>query len=102
MMKEQLRIADFCKKTGLAVESIKSLLSGKTLTAKSFSFFSPEHNRKFKAEDIRLKIEKETDSPNKLQLNLNGISIADWFRKKYLELQVGNGSNVKQGKRSKL
>ncbi|KAA6320271.1 Plasmid recombination enzyme, partial [termite gut metagenome] len=40
MMKEQLRIADLCRKIGLAIESIKSLFEGKCLTAKSFSFFS--------------------------------------------------------------
>ncbi|GHT08748.1 hypothetical protein FACS189426_05120 [Bacteroidia bacterium] len=32
----------------------------------SYSFFSPEHNQKFTAESINLKIEKEQDNPNKL------------------------------------
>jgi hypothetical protein len=59
---------------------------GKTLTAKSFSFFSPEHNQKFTAENINLKIEKEQDNPNKLRLNLNGMNILDWFRGKYQEI----------------
>ncbi|KAA6332807.1 Plasmid recombination enzyme [termite gut metagenome] len=87
MMKEQLRIADLCRKVGLAIESIKSLFEGKSLTAKSFSFFSPEHNQKFTAEDVRLKIEKEPDNPNKLRLNLNGMNILDWFREKYQGVQ---------------
>jgi len=39
MTKEQLRIAELCLKIGLVAESIKSLLAGKTLTTKSFSFF---------------------------------------------------------------
>ena len=55
MMKEQLRIADLCRKIGLAVESTRSLLTGIILTAKSFSFFSPEHKQKFIAEDVKLK-----------------------------------------------
>jgi len=71
MMKEQLRVAGLCRKIGLAIESIKSLFEGKILTAKSFSFFSPEHIQKFTAEDVKLKIEKEQDNPNKLRLNLN-------------------------------
>jgi hypothetical protein len=87
MMKEQLRIADFCRRIGLAFESIKSLLAGRILTAKSFFFFSPEHNQKFKAEDVNLKIEKEPDNPNKLRLNINEISILDWFSVKYQEIQ---------------
>ncbi|WP_291530397.1 hypothetical protein [Bacteroides sp. UBA939] len=83
MMKEQLRIADLCKTMGLAVNSIKALLEGRNLTAKTFSFFSPEHKQKFTAEDVKLKMEKEPDNPDKLQLNLNGQNIIDWFREQY-------------------
>ncbi|MDR1679022.1 MAG: plasmid recombination protein [Prevotellaceae bacterium] len=88
-MKENLRIADLCKKIGLTLENIKMLLTGKTLTAKSFSFFSPEHNQKFKAEEIKLKIEKEQelDNPNRLKLSLNGRDILVWFRERYREIR---------------
>ncbi|KAA6330128.1 Plasmid recombination enzyme [termite gut metagenome] len=95
MMKEQLRIADLCRKIGLAIESIKLLFEGKSLTAKSFSFFSPEHNQKFTAEDVRLKIEKEPDNPNKLRLNLNGMNILEWFKQKYQGFQKSIGIHVK-------
>jgi hypothetical protein len=87
MMKENLRIAELCKKIGIGIEYIKMLFTGKKLTAKSFSFFSPEHNQKFTAENINLKIEKEQGNPNKLRLNLNGVNILDWFREKYQEVQ---------------
>jgi hypothetical protein len=87
MMKEQLRIANLCRKIGLAVESVKSLLAGITLTAKSFSFFSPEHKQKFTAEDVKIKIEKETDNPNKLRLNLNGMDVLEWFRERFRDVQ---------------
>jgi hypothetical protein len=103
MMKEQLRIADFCRKIGLAVESIKALFEGKSLTAKSFSFFSPEHNQKFMAEDVKLKIEKEPDNPTKLRLNINGMDILEWFRQRFEALQKAmknrnkqTNSNIKQ------
>ena len=95
VMKENLRIAGLCKKIGLAVESIKALFEGKSLTAKSFSFFSPEHNRKFVAEDVKLKIEKEPDNQDKLWLNLNGMNVLDWFRQKYQEMQIRNNPKVK-------
>jgi hypothetical protein len=87
MMKEQLRIADFCKKIGLAVNSIRALLEGRNLTAKTISFFSPEHKQKFTAEDVKLKMEKEPDNPDKLRLNLNGMNIVDWFREQYLRVK---------------
>jgi chromosome segregation ATPase len=87
MMKEQLRIADFCRKIGIAFESVKALFAGKSLTGNNFIFFSPEHNQKFKAENLKLKIEKEPDNPNKLRLNLNGIDILEWFSEKYREVQ---------------
>jgi len=87
MMKEQIRIAGFCEKIGLAFESIKKLLNGITLTSKAFKFYSPEHNQHFEAKDIQLKIEKEPDSPEKLRLNLNGENIKDWFNRKHQELQ---------------
>ena len=80
MMKEQLRTAGFCKKIGLVSDSIRSLLAGKTLTADSFNFFSPEHNQHFEAKDIRLKIEKEPENSEKLRLTLNGQDITDWFK----------------------
>jgi hypothetical protein len=95
MMEEQFRIADFCKNIGLAIESIKSLLASRILTAKSFSFFSPEHNQKFKAENVNLKIEKEPDNQNKLRLNINGINILDWFTAKYQEIQQRFGIDRK-------
>jgi hypothetical protein len=96
MMKEQIRIAKLCQRIGLAIESIKALFEGKSLTAKSFSFFSPEHNQKFTAEDVRLKIEKEPDNPNKLRLNFNGMNILEWFQQKYKEFQQRIVDNTRQ------
>ena len=48
--------------------------------SKTFSFFSPEHKQKFTAEDVKLKMEKEPDNPDRLCLNFNGQNIIDWFR----------------------
>ncbi len=97
MMKENLRIADLCKNIGLTIENIKMLLAGKTLTAKTFSFFSPEHRQMFKAEDVKLKIEreKEPDNPNKLKLSLNGRNILVWFRERFQEIKGLRSSVIK-------
>ncbi|GHT28291.1 mobilization protein BmpH [Bacteroidia bacterium] len=106
MMKANLRIAELCRKIGLGIEYIKMLFTGKTLTAKSFSFFSPEHNQKFTAENINLKIEKKQDNPNKLRLTLNGMNILDWFREKYQEVQqkynIGKRPEVNKSKGVKM
>lgn len=82
-LKEQLRIGQLCEKIGIAVKSIVSLLEGKTLSTNSFSFFSPEHNKHFEAKDVKLKIDKEPENPDRLQLNLNGSNILQWFKQKY-------------------
>ena len=99
MMKENLRIAELCKQIGIGIKSIKELFNGKALTAKSVSFFSPEHNQKFTANDVKLKIEKEPDNLNKLRLNLNGMDILDWFKQKYREFQQSIGIKVSQESR---
>jgi hypothetical protein len=106
MMKENLRMAELCRKIGIGIEYVKMLFSGKSLTAKSFSFFSPEHNQKFTAENINLKIEKEVDNPNKLRLSLNGMNILDWFKQKYQEVQqkynIGKRPEVNKSKGVKM
>jgi hypothetical protein len=71
------------------------LFEGKCLSAKSFSFFSPEHNQKFTVEDVRLKIEREPDNPNKLWLNLNGMNILEWFKLQYKKLQHRMEFNIR-------
>jgi cell fate (sporulation/competence/biofilm development) regulator YmcA (YheA/YmcA/DUF963 family) len=37
--------------------------------------------------DAKVKIEKESDNPNKLRLAINGMNVVDWFRQKYKEVQ---------------
>ena len=87
MIQEQMRIVGLCEQIGLTFDSIRSLLFGKTLTGESAKFYSPEHKQHFEAKDIKLKIEKEPDAPEKLRLSLNGQDIMEWFRRKYQDLQ---------------
>lgn len=95
-LKEQLRIGQLCEKIGIAVKSIVSLLEGKTLSANSFSFFSPEHNKHFEAKDVKLKIDKEPENPDRLQLNLNGSNILQWFKLKYQQKTQTVKSDIKR------
>jgi hypothetical protein len=87
-VKEKLRIASICMQIGIAVKYVKTLLTGRTLTSsKPFALFSPEHNRKFTVENMRLKMEQESDNPNRLRLVLNGMNIQEWFREKAREVK---------------
>lgn len=95
MMKEQLNIAWLCEKIGLGLNTIKQLLEGKTLSANAFKFYSPEHKLHFEAKEVRLKVEKEPENPEKLRLSLNGFNIMDWFRDKYNDLKKKITTNIK-------
>lgn len=86
-IKEYMRIAELCEKIGLKFDNIKSLFLGKVLTATSLKLYSPQHKQHFEAKDVKLKIEKEQDQPNKYKLSLNGVDILEWFRRQYIERQ---------------
>lgn len=89
-MKENLRIADFCKSTGFTTDATKKLLTGIVLTVTG-NLFSPEHKQSFKVQDAKVKIEKEPDNPLKLRLTINGVNILDWFKQKFQEFQDAIG-----------
>lgn len=76
-----------CEQIGLTFNNIRALLSGKTLSGDSAKLYSPEHERHFETKDIKLKIEKEPDNPEKLRLSLNGKNIIDWFREQFSRLK---------------
>ena len=87
MMKEQLRIAELCRKVGFTIEHIRRMFKGNTLPINSGKLYSPEHNRKFEVINAKVKIDNEPSNPNKLRLNINGMSILEWFRERYQEVQ---------------
>lgn len=93
-----MRIVGLCEQIGLAFDSIRALLFGKTLSGDSAKFYSPEHKQHFEAKDIKLKIEKEPDDPEKLRLSLNGKNIIDWFKEQLTRLKQNIGINVQSKK----
>ncbi|KAA6328202.1 hypothetical protein EZS27_022881, partial [termite gut metagenome] len=95
MMKEQLRIAELCRKIGFTIGAIKQLLKGITLTINSGKFYSPEHKQYFEVKEATAKIEHEPDNPDKLRLTINGTNIIDWFKLKYKEMQLRMGFNIR-------
>ncbi|KAA6321263.1 Plasmid recombination enzyme [termite gut metagenome] len=96
MMKEQLRIAELCRKIGFTIEAVRGLLKGITLFIASGKLYSFEHKQYFEVKEARVKIEKEPDNPDKLRLNINDTNIIDWFKLKYKELQQRIGCSTRQ------
>ena len=85
-LNERLRIAQLCKAIGLAVDAIKRLFKGEEIMVTG-TLHSPEHNRSFEVQNIKLQLLKDKDNPNKLKLFINGKYIIDWFKQKYQELK---------------
>lgn len=85
-LNERLRIAQLCKAIGLAVDAVKRLFKGEEIIVTG-TLHSPEHNRSFEVQNIKLQLLKDKDNPNKLKLFINGKYIIDWFKQKYQELK---------------
>ncbi|MDR1717589.1 MAG: plasmid recombination protein [Prevotella sp.] len=85
-LNERLRIAQLCKSIGLAVDVIKRLFKGEEIMVTG-TLHSPEHNRSFEVQNIKLQLLKDKANPNKLKLFINGKNIIDWFKQKYQELK---------------
>ncbi|KAA6308238.1 hypothetical protein EZS27_040085, partial [termite gut metagenome] len=97
MMKEQLRIAELCRKIGFTIEAVRQLLKDITLSIASGKLYSSEHKQYFEVKDAKMKIEKEPDNSNRLRLTINGTNIMDWFKLKYKEMQQSIGTRNRQG-----
>ena len=85
-MGEYLRIAQLCKGIGLAIETIRRLFNGESITV-SGTLHSPEYERDFNVQDARLQIFKQHDNPDKLFLSINGRNILDWFKVQFDKLR---------------
>jgi hypothetical protein len=89
---DNLRVAKLCKGMGLAVNAIRRLFSGETLTVTG-KLRSPEHDRDFDVQDAKLQLTKERsapsdpNTPDRLRLSLNGQNILDWFREQFDKLR---------------
>ncbi len=85
-MGEYLRIAQLCKGIGLAIETIRRLFNGESITV-SGTLHSPEHNRDFDIQNAHLQIFKQHDKPDKLFLSINGRNILEWFKVQFEKLR---------------
>lgn len=84
---EGIKIIRLCEVIGLAVDTIKKLLEGKSLTFKSGTLYSPEHKQNFDAKGTTIATNTDPKDENKYRLSANEMDISDWFKLKYKELQ---------------
>lgn len=96
---EGIRIIRLCEVIGLAVDTIKKLLEGKSLTFKNGSLYSPEHKQNFDAKDTTIAINTDPKDEKKYQLTANNIQISDWFKLKYKEFRQSIGVDIQQRNR---
>lgn len=93
---EKIKIIRLCEVIGLATNYIKHLLSGKSLTFKSGTLYSPEHKQKFDAKDTTIAINTHPKDEKKYQLTADNIEISDWFKLKYKEFQRDVGIKINE------
>lgn len=84
--REMLRMDDLCRKVGFSEEKIEILIGGKQLEY-SGELYSGEHRRKFAAERVVAQITPDSTDNQKLQLKIDRIPIADWFKGRFDKLQ---------------
>ncbi|MDR2936551.1 MAG: plasmid recombination protein [Rikenellaceae bacterium] len=95
---ENLRIAKLCKGMGLAMDAIRKLFGGETITVTG-KLHSPEHDRDFDVQEAKLQLTSDLSASNtphtpnapantnRLRLSLNGQNILDWFREQFEKLR---------------
>lgn len=93
---EKIRIIRSCEVMGLTTDYIKHLLSGKSLTFKRGTLYSPELKMKFDVKDTTISINTHPKDEKKYQLTANNMDISEWFREKKKEFQKDIGINIQQ------
>ena len=84
--REMLRMDDLCHKVGFNDEQTEMLIRGKTLEY-SGELYSGEHRQMFVAERVIAQVAPDSTDNRKLQLKIDRIPIADWFKRQFDKLQ---------------
>lgn len=84
--REMLRMDDLCRKVGFNNEQTEMLIGGKTLEYNG-ELYSDDHRRMFPAERVVVQVAPDSTDNRKLQLKIDRIPIADWFKRQFDKLQ---------------
>ena len=93
-IKELLWIEGLLKVLKFSESLIKDILKMKPVRFKG-KIYSPEYKQHFDTEHSVAEIKPHPKESNKLQLTIDGVSDAIWFKHKYREFQEAIGINVK-------
>jgi len=92
-IKELLRIENLCRYLGF-----NDALTGEILKMKPVGFkgklYSAEYRQKFETERSVAEIKPDPNSPDKLRLNIDGVSDVEWFRQKKNDFLQKMGINT--------
>ena len=85
LAKEALKMEELCKAIGFTAEQVVKLVAGTIIQFKG-SLYSEEHKQRFNTENSSVQVLKSKD--NKLNLIIDGIKIADWFKQQFNSLSI--------------
>ena len=102
-IKELMNFESFCRKVGFGTEMIQRLFNRENVGFKG-EIYSHEYQRKFSTTHSVAKVEPDPKQPTKFRLNIDGLEIYDWFRKKQKEFlhSVGIKPQDKQNRGMKI
>jgi hypothetical protein len=89
-----IKWGEYCQKLGFSNSQAKDLINMKPIRF-SGELYSNEHSQRFDADNVEVQLKKGSKS-GIFNLQINGISLIEWFRQKYKEFLETLGIKPKQ------
>ena len=93
IVKELIPIAEQCREVGFTEELTRRIVSLQPVEFKG-RLYSKEYKEKFRTEHSTATVERDPQEKGKFRLCIDGVSILDWFRKKFQEIKEKLGLNT--------
>ena len=90
-----IKWGEYCQKIGFTKNQVKDIIGMKPIQF-SGELYSNEHSRRFKANDVEIRLERNVESHGAFRLLIDRIGLVQWFRQKYREFQQAIGINIQQ------
>lgn len=89
-----IKWGEYCQRLGFSNSQAKDLINMKPIRF-SGELYSNEHSQRFKADDAEIRLERGRNS-GIFNLQINGISLIEWFKQKHREFLEVLGIKPKQ------
>ncbi|MDR0680730.1 MAG: plasmid recombination protein [Dysgonamonadaceae bacterium] len=90
-----IKWGEYCERIGFSKNQARDIIGMKPLRFTG-ELYSNEHSKRFKANDMEIRLERGTESQGSFRLLVDRIGLTQWFKQKYREFQEAIGVNVKQ------